>query len=294
MTEHRRFRLGRFVPFLFIAGLLILVQSAAAQTPDPVTMTVNTTPTTATLKQTEVEVQIKLQGNASVCPPVTTQRSLDAVLLLDNSNSMSGARIESAKEAAQIFVNTLSLDIAPEKGGDRVGLVIFSDRAFELSGLTQNRNTLQQMIQAIQPDSGTNIADGIQGATNSLNGAGSPGQKAARAIVLLSDGEDPNHPVAEAADAAKRMGIRIVTIRLGNSVSGDILRNIASAPTDYYEAPKPSDLAAIYRRIADTIQPTTAASNVVLNYRYDNIRFELIADSIKPAPASIQGNVVRW
>ncbi|MCC7452515.1 MAG: VWA domain-containing protein, partial [Anaerolineae bacterium] len=277
-----------------LAAVLLVAFPTAAQSPDPVTLDIATSPDTSTLRQTEVEVKLTLQGNASVCPPITTQRSLDAVLLLDNSASMTGPSIDSAKAAAQLFVDSMSLDVPTNAGGDRVALITFSDQAVGLSDLTQDRNALQQLIQSIGPQSGTNIAAGIEAATIALTHNGKPANNPAQVIVLLSDGEDPDHPVAEAANQAKAKGVRIVTIRLGDRPIGDILRTIASVPTDYYEAPKPSDLADIYRRIADVIQPTTAAQNVNLNFRYDDYRFQLIPDSIKPAPTSVQGNVIHW
>lgn len=70
-------------------------------------------------------------------------------------------------------------------------------------------------------------------------------------------------PVAAAA-ATKAVGIRIVTIGLGNSVDEQMLRAIASSPDDYFQAPAPGDLGDIYdgivRNIACEAEGTTGLS----------------------------------
>jgi Mg-chelatase subunit ChlD len=85
-------------------------------------------------------------------------------------------------------------------------------------------------------------------------------------VLLLTDGlpnrvppaEDgrPETTILRAADEAKRAGIRIYTVGLGQQVqiSADLLRAIASTPGMYREAPDASALRSIYTELAGVVR----------------------------------------
>lgn len=142
----------------------------------------------------------------------------DIVLALDLSGSMMKkdftldggpvTRLEAVKRTAAAFVAS--------RRGDRIGLVIFGERAYFAAPLTFDVNAVARAIDEAQigiSGRGTAISDGIGLATKRLAASDAP----SRVIVLLSDGVDTSGrvPAVEAARLARDHGIRIHSIALG-------------------------------------------------------------------------------
>ena len=51
----------------------------------------------------------------------------------------------------------------------------------------------------------------------------------------------------------KAAGVRVFTIGLGADADAALLREVASAPADYYESPAEADLATIYAQISERL-----------------------------------------
>lgn len=144
---------------------------------------------------------------------------LDIVVAIDTSKSMLAAdlkpsRIERARLAAQDLMT-----IAKE---DRLGLVAFAGDAFLQCPLTIDdeafRQTLLQIDTDIIPQGGTALGQAIDVALNAFNkDAGGH-----RIILLMTDGEDHEEGVLEAAERAAKEGARIFTIGVGSS-TGEVL-----------------------------------------------------------------------
>lgn len=142
----------------------------------------------------------------------------DIVLALDLSGSMMKedfqldgqpvSRLDAVKRTASAFVSA--------RRGDRIGLVIFGERAYFASPLTFDVNAVALAIDEAQigiSGRGTAISDGLGLATRRLARSDAP----TRVIVLLSDGVDTSGsvPAIEAARLAQRHGIRIHSVALG-------------------------------------------------------------------------------
>lgn len=166
----------------------------------------------------------------------------DIVLVMDLSGSMmkedfhiDGAavtRLTAVKRTASAFVAA--------RQGDRIGLVVFGERAYFAAPLTFDVRALARAIDEAQigiSGRGTAISDGLGLAMRRLVDSDAP----TRVIVLLSDGVDTSGtvPAAEAAALAARHGIRVHTIALG--------------PDDLESQPKSRDAVdvATLRRIAE-------------------------------------------
>jgi Ca-activated chloride channel family protein len=147
------------------------------------------------------------------------QRSDASVMLvIDTSGSMnatdvSPTRLEAAQKAAHTLINELP-------GGDRVGLVSFSSGALLAAPLSDNRENVQEAIDALQPGGATATGDGLALAVQQLKvgltGKSTSG-KAPALIVLLTDGvtNRGSDPLQAAADA-KSAGIAIDTVGVGS------------------------------------------------------------------------------
>lgn len=142
----------------------------------------------------------------------------DIVLALDLSGSMlkedfrldgqAVSRLDAVKRTASAFVAA--------RRGDRIGLVIFGERAYFASPLTFDVPSVARAIDEAQvgiSGHGTAISDGLGLATKRLARSDAP----TRVIVLLSDGVDTSGsvPAVEAARLAAGKGIRIHSIALG-------------------------------------------------------------------------------
>src|SRR5215207_1080326 len=127
------------------------------------------------------------------------------MLVLDVSGSMSADdlkpdRMTAARQAARTFVETL-----PERA--QVGLVSFSNAASLRAPLSRDRETVLRAIDALRPDGGTAIGEGLDLALDQLarQPASPDGARPPGLVVLLSDGENSigREPAEVAARAAQ-------------------------------------------------------------------------------------------
>ena len=197
-------------------------------------------------------------------PPVAQPRvdevGVDVVLVIDRSGSMADdgydpdigdyQPIGSAKIAASIFVTLMDFS------QDQAGLVSFSSYARLDQPLTNNSALMLDAIDDLAAGGNTSIDDGIYAARDELLGANHKVDNAP-VMIVLSDGLNGNGsgPVIAAAQAAKTAGIRIFTIGLGQGVDADVMRQAASADSDYYFAPTATELQEIYSKIARGVRP---------------------------------------
>lgn len=195
---------------------------------------------------------------------------LDVVLVFDVSTSMGQmtragrSKLAAAQEAASTFVRLVDLDpLSPRT--DQVAIVGFNREAWTEAGLTTDRGELIAAIDRLplRMAEFTRLDLAFNQAALVLSSGRRPGTEAA--IVLLTDGLPNQVPYAEdgtmettvrrAADAAKSDGIMVYTIGLGlpGEINPDLLRECASRPELYREAPDAEDLIALYADLAERI-----------------------------------------
>lgn len=142
----------------------------------------------------------------------------DLMLAIDLSGSMGqtdfaiggrpSTRLDVVKEAARDFIN--------RRRGDRVGLVLFSDRAYLQAPLTFDRAVVADLLEQAKvglTGQKTAIGDAIAVGVKRLKDRPAEG----RVLVLLTDGASNAgsiEPMA-AAELARDLGIRIYTIGVG-------------------------------------------------------------------------------
>jgi Mg-chelatase subunit ChlD len=161
---------------------------------------------------------------------------------------MGGQKIKDAKHAAKIFIGYLDLLTR-----DQAGLVTFAQNANLDQSLTHDQGSIEEAIDNITVENGTNIAAGIITAYKELTGSRHD-PAATQVMIVLSDGQSRvGISPLEAAERAKGHGIRIITIGLGDNAGHRLLRELASSPDDYYFAPSSSELEAVYTNIAGNI-----------------------------------------
>src|SRR5262245_16259263 len=147
------------------------------------------------------------------------REGIDLVVALDTSRSMLASdvkpnRLERAKYAI--------MDLLPLLQGDRIGLVAFAGTAFLECPLTLDYAAFERSLRAVDvgiiPRGGTAIARAIDTALDALDAR----QGKYEAIILITDGEDHEGDVKEAAQRAADAGVKIFTIGIGTP-EGELL-----------------------------------------------------------------------
>lgn len=153
-------------------------------------------------------------------PATLTGSGRVVLFVIDLSRSMNArdaapSRLAAAKRAAG--------DIARALRGDRVGLVVFGGSAFLQLPPTLDHSALALFLDAAStediPDPGTNVETAVAVAAAALARDGTPDS---HAIVLLTDGEDRESDLTEAAEMLKRQQLRVFAVGLGSVEGADI------------------------------------------------------------------------
>jgi Ca-activated chloride channel family protein len=145
---------------------------------------------------------------------------IDLVVALDASNSMMARDVKPSRlDRAKLEVTAL-LD---RLKGDRVGLVVFAGDAFVQCPLTTDYAAARLFLRAVDPASmpqqGTAIANALLESKRVLEGGGR-GSAAAKAVLLITDGEDQQGDALKYASELGEAGIRIYAVPVG-SESGE-------------------------------------------------------------------------
>ena len=150
----------------------------------------------------------------------TETRSLDILVAVDTSRSMLATdqtpnRLERAKLAV--------LDLMRLAKRDRLGLIAFSGTAFLQCPLTIDRNAFVQNVNSLStdiiPQGGTAISEAVAEAVRTFEKE----EDNHKVLVLMTDGEDHEAGVTEAAQKANDIGMKIFTIGLGSS-KGELIQ----------------------------------------------------------------------
>jgi hypothetical protein len=205
------------------------------------------------------------------------QPDIDNMIIIDRSGSMLGAKIDAAKSAAKLYVDSYST-------GDRIGVVSYNDAPNPEFGLTGwNDMTRQQAQQAIDnlaaPAGLTASGAALREGMAQLVAQASPNP--AWAMVLLSDGKDTvtdtkNHipEFLKEYKARKKDGDQVPVIHVvavGDDADGVALESVAAAAGGQFHflpesgvlaasgtvadaATFPLELAEIYRVFAESIR----------------------------------------
>jgi len=153
-------------------------------------------------------------------------REVDVFYLLDVSNSMAARDVPPAPtrlDLAKRKIRTLKDRLI----GDRIGLIVFSNRAYTLCPLTIDENAFDVFLDDVDTDTisagGTNISSAIRKAADSFDYR----TRSEKVIVLVSDGEEPEirGDAVKAAQMAFSKGIHVFVLGIG-SIEGSHIDEI--------------------------------------------------------------------
>jgi len=169
---------------------------------------------------TNEESEIDVEGRASVFGGL---KHLDMFLILDASKSLLRTDPEDYRlKAAEALVTAL-----PEKSDIQIGIVAFDSKAWLVSPLTSDRETIVEKLRTIPRDGGTNLDGGIRMALDGFDQGGRP--DSLRVGLLFTDGKSNRvEALAAAEQAASRGAVIHSLLLLDRDKSANLLRTIAS------------------------------------------------------------------
>ncbi len=144
-------------------------------------------------------------------------RSRNVVVAVDVSRSMLAQdvrpnRLERAKADVADLIDSLA--------GDRCALVAFRRTGVTLCPLTTDRSFLRSALESLSPDSAPRGETDLGGAVRASLDALDPAADDHNAIILVSDGGDLRGEALESAALAKKRGVPIFTVGIGDPRHG--------------------------------------------------------------------------
>lgn len=141
------------------------------------------------------------------------RNGIETIITMDISNSMlaedvAPSRLDKSKMLVENLVDHFT--------NDKIGLIVFAGDAFVQLPITSDYVSAKMFMQNIDPSliatQGTDIAQAINIATNSFT----QDEKVGRAIIVITDGEDHEGGAIEAAQVAKKKGMRVFVLGVGD------------------------------------------------------------------------------
>jgi len=169
---------------------------------------------------------------------------LNLAIVVDRSESMTGEKIERAKESVLRFISLM-------EPGDRAALISFSDKVEALEPLTGSQDVLRRAVMNIQPGGHTALFDAIARGVESLSNV-----SGRRAVIVLTDGIANRGALDldQAVETAAKAYVSVSVIGLGKDVRTERLEGIAKdTGGTYFYAPLADGLADIYSTISNRI-----------------------------------------
>ena len=175
---------------------------------------------------------------------------IDCMLVIDVSAT---AQIDVAKEAAFGILSKF-------KEGDRAGVVAFATEAHLIVPLTDDLTRVKQAISDLSRGGKSAFGDALKLARQQLTSEGRP--DAVLAEVLLTDGQSNSgsDPAIE-GKMAKELGIKLISIGIGNLIDRNLLEQFASETGGLF-LPRPRDDAP--ERIMARLAVTSAGGEITV------------------------------
>ncbi|MEJ1297951.1 MAG: VWA domain-containing protein [Candidatus Sedimenticola sp. (ex Thyasira tokunagai)] len=211
----------------------------------------------------------------------------DLMLAVDSSRSMTALDFSRKDQpvSRMAVVKGVMTQFIQNRGGDRVGLIIFGNQAFVQSPLTFDLNAVAGILDTVSPGmagDATAMGDAIGLSVKKLRKR----PEGSRVLLLVTDGENTAGliPPLEAAQLAAREGVRIYTIGVGSNKSSVMIRGTdgryreeaeigmdektlkkiaEQTGGDYFRATNTDALEKIYQHI-NTLEKSEAETRTIL------------------------------
>ncbi|MDE6592235.1 MAG: VWA domain-containing protein [Oscillospiraceae bacterium] len=182
------------------------------------------------------EFQVTLALSAA---PDLANVPADMALLIDVSNSVSGAPLTEIKASATRLLNVLSDRLATGDSGlyccgNRAAVVTYATDGTVVQGLTDDPALLQAAVDSLTAGGNSNLSAGITAAADMLNDGNTGNRKV---MFIFTDGRyNAGADPAAAVQSAKDAGIILYFIAVRSSEAADLeaIDNWATSPSSAY------------------------------------------------------------
>lgn len=163
---------------------------------------------------------------SAVDVPGAKRSPVNLAVVIDRSGSMSGAKIENARRAAQRLVDLLTDD-------DRISVVHYGTDVNALGGLfatAENKLKLKRYIANISDEGGTNIGDGLAAGQRHIERAKSDFR--VNRLLLLSDGQPTvgitsSQGLINVVRRIRNSGVSVTSLGVGSDFNEDLMQRLA-------------------------------------------------------------------
>jgi Mg-chelatase subunit ChlD len=233
----------------------------------------------------------------------TTRPPLDVVMVLDESGSMSGSKIDEAKDAAQRFIGNLN------ESRDRVAIVGYEsdgyyhrvNERFLTTDFTEANQTIDDEVSA---GGATRISRGVTNSNLIHDFKGNETRD--KVTIVLTDGvndigsgsdecepddQEPyscylNRETMDVVEHAKHADVTMYTVGLGDEdyIAQPLLKDMANTTGgNYYNAENTGQLAAVFDEIAEDVNEQRFVTRTPLSTNYTTERGEVVAPQVPGA-----------
>src|SRR5580765_2903827 len=193
------------------------------------------------------EVVVKIDLSATARKQKSRRTPLNLAVVLDRSGSMTGAKIEKARQAAMGLVDQL----AP---GDIFSFITYSDHAEVVLPAQQveDKEALKERISRVHPGGSTALYAGVQAGADQIQKHLSSHR--INRVILLSDGLaniGPSRPedLRRLGNRLSERGISVTTIGVGDDYNEDLMAGLAEASdANYYYVKDTEKLPQIFAK----------------------------------------------
>lgn len=141
------------------------------------------------------------------------RQGVEIMVCLDVSNSMMAQDVSPSRLAkAKQMLSKLTDGFA----NDKVGLIVFAGDAFTQLPITSDYVSAKMFLSSINPSMVSTQGTAIGSAINLAARSFSPNDKADKAIILITDGENHEGNAVQAAEAAAEKGIHVNIVGMGD------------------------------------------------------------------------------
>jgi Ca-activated chloride channel family protein len=147
------------------------------------------------------------------------REGIDIVFVMDVSKSMlaedvAPSRLEKSKQIVSQIINQL--------GSDRIGIVAYAGSAFPVLPITTDYGVAKMFLQNTNTDMVSSVGTSFNDAIRISSTYFAEKSKTSKLLIMISDGEDHTEGAEAAAEDAKKLGIKIITIGVGTEKGGTI------------------------------------------------------------------------